>query len=108
MPFRDIVGHRRLVGLVARSIRRGTLPPSLILAGPEGVGKRLLAVATAQALNCQSPRTADPDSNQTGGPEGPHYVWEIDACGVCPPCSKIARGIHPDVIVVEPGDTGTL
>ena len=51
MPFRDIAGHRRLVGLVARSIRRGTLPPSLILAGPDGVGKRLLAFAAAQTLN---------------------------------------------------------
>src|SRR5688500_18145251 len=103
MPFRDIVGHRRLVGLVARSIRRGTLPPSLIFAGPEGVGKRLLAVATAQSLNCQSPRTPDQDDD----PErvGLH---EIDACGMCGPCSKIARGIHPDVIVVEPGDTGTI
>jgi DNA polymerase III delta prime subunit len=48
MPFRDIVGHRRLVSLVARSIHRGTLPPSLILAGPEGVGKRLLAVSTGK------------------------------------------------------------
>ena len=104
MPFRDIVGHRRLVGLVARSIRRGTLPPSLIFAGPEGVGKRLLALATAQALNCLSPRTLDQDD---ADPErvGLH---ELDACGVCPPCSKIARGVHPDVIVIEPGDTGTI
>ncbi len=101
MPFRDIIGHRRLVDLVARSIRRGTLPPSLLLAGPEGVGKRLLALSTAQALNCQSPRTADPESPQTES-------REIDACGACQACSKIARGIHPDVIVIEPGDTGTI
>jgi DNA polymerase-3 subunit delta' len=93
MPFRDIVGHRRLVELVARSIRRGTLPPSLLLAGPEGVGKRKLAIAAAQALNCQNPRTSETD---------------VDACGVCPSCSKIARGIHPDVIVIEPGETGTI
>jgi DNA polymerase-3 subunit delta' len=101
MPFRDIIGHRRLVDLVARSIRRGTLPPSLLLAGPEGVGKRLLALSTAQALNCQSPLTPDPESPQTES-------REIDACGVCQACSKIARGIHPDVIVIEPGDTGTI
>jgi hypothetical protein len=94
MPFRDIVGHRRLVGLVARSIRRGTLPPSLILAGPHGVGKRLLAIAAAQALNCQNLQTS--------------AAGEIDACGTCASCSKIDRGVHPDVLVVEPGDTGTI
>jgi DNA polymerase-3 subunit delta' len=100
MPFRDIVGHRRLVSLVARSIHRGTLPPSLILAGPEGIGKRLLAISTAQALNCQSPRT-DADAERVG-------LHEIDACGTCSPCSKIARGVHPDVLVIEPGDTGSI
>lgn len=107
MPFRDIIGHRRLVDLVARSIRRGTLPPSLLLAGPEGVGKRLLALSTAQALNCQSPRTAEPDADPKRVGLQP-LPLETDACGACQACSKIARGIHPDVIVIEPGDTGTI
>ena len=52
MPFRDLIGHRRLVALLARSVARDALPPSLIFAGPAGVGKRLTALATAQALNC--------------------------------------------------------
>ena len=37
MPFRDVIGHRTLVSLLARSIARGSLPPSLIFAGPAGV-----------------------------------------------------------------------
>ena len=49
VPFRDIIGHRKLVTLLSRSIARGSLPPSLILTGPPGVGKRLAATATAQA-----------------------------------------------------------
>ena len=100
MPFRDIVGHRRLVSLVARSVHRGTLPPSLILAGPEGVGKRLLSLSTAQALNCLNPQTAVQRPDNT--------TLETDACGTCSPCSKIARGVHPDVLVIEPGDTGSI
>ena len=56
MAFRDIVGHRTLVGLLVRSIERGTLPPSLIFAGPSGVGKRLAAVSVAQAMNCARPQ----------------------------------------------------
>ena len=89
MPFRDITGHRRLVGLLARSIREQTLPPSLIFAGPSGVGKRAAAIATAQALNCATPKDGD-------------------ACGRCAACTRIARGVHPDVLVIEPGDSGTI
>ena len=94
MPFRDVIGHRRIVGLLSRSIRHGSLPPSLIFAGPAGVGKRRAAVAAAQALNCLSPvDTAD---------------GLRDACGACASCARIARGVHPDVLIVEPGDNGSI
>ena len=58
MPFRDIVGHVRLIKLLSRAAAGGTLPPSLLFAGPSGIGKRLTAVALAQALNCTK-RPAD-------------------------------------------------
>jgi DNA polymerase-3 subunit delta' len=93
VAFRDVVGHRRLVALLARSIHHDSLPPSLILAGPSGVGKRLVAVATAQALNC-------PDRSETEA--------GIDACGVCPTCARIVRAVHPDVLLVQPGDSGSI
>ena len=93
MPFRDIVGHRRLVDLLARSVKSGALPPSLIFAGPSGVGKRLAALSVAQALNCTNPQiTTD----------------KVDACGACAACTRIARGVHPDVLIVEPGDSGSI
>ena len=95
MAFRDVIGHRRIVALLARSVARDSLPPSLIFAGPAGVGKRLTATALAQALNCQSPV----GSLQSAG---------IDACGTCAACTRITRGVHPDVLVVEPGDTGSI
>ena len=52
MPFRDIKGHGAQKTLLARAIGRGALPQSLIFAGPDGVGKRLVALAVAQRLNC--------------------------------------------------------
>src|SRR6187431_2945481 len=93
MPFKQVIGHRRLVALLARTIDRGSLPPSLIFAGPAGVGKYLTAVATAQLLNCTA---------RVG--QSPH----IDACGACVACKRIARGVHSDVLTIEPGDSGSI
>jgi DNA polymerase-3 subunit delta' len=151
MPFRDVLGHRRLLGVLARSVQRGSLPPSLILAGPNGVGKRRVAVALAQALNCTNLRITGPDqttggtaSAENGPSAGFSLIFEppaamspanglmppmsrdgglpvpmsfaggvppaisLDACGICPACQRIARGVHPDVSIIEPGDTGVI
>jgi DNA polymerase-3 subunit delta' len=89
MPFRDLIGHARLSALLTRAVARASVPPTLLLAGPAGVGKWRAAVALAQALNC--PETADGD-----------------ACGTCRSCNRIARGVHVDVLVLTPDDTGKI
>jgi DNA polymerase-3 subunit delta' len=94
VPLRDVIGHTRVVSLLSRAIARNTLPPALLLAGPHGVGKRRAALALAQAINCTEPRSST--------------ELERDACGQCASCQRIARGVHPDIIVIEPGDTGTI
>ena len=94
MPFRSIVGHQRVISLLSRAVARDVMPPAVLMAGPAGVGKRLTAVAVAQAINCLQPRSGD--------------GLERDACGECTACRRIARGVHPDVIIVEPGDTGSI
>lgn len=101
MPFRDVAGHRSLIALLARSVERDSLPPSLIFAGARGIGKHLLAVATAQALNC--PRRLRP----AGSPDGVESA-AIDACGSCAACSRIARGRYPDVLFLAPGEGGSI
>jgi len=98
MPFAQVVGHRRLVTLLSRAATRGTLPPALLLAGPAGVGKKRVALALAETINCTQP--VPPAQNAEG--------LERDACGACPSCRRIARGVHPDVMLVEPGDSGSI
>src|SRR5580765_8297684 len=70
------------------------MPPAVLMAGPAGVCKRLTAIAIAQAANCLQPRSSS--------------EFERDACGECASCRRIARGVPPDVIVVEPGETGAI
>lgn len=94
MPFSSIVGHARMQSLLSRAVAREALPPALLLAGPGGIGKRKVAFAVAEALNCLTPRV---DGER-----------ERDACGACSACRRIARMIHPDVILVEPDDKGHI
>src|SRR4029450_11715787 len=59
-----------------------------------GVGKRRVAMAPAHAINCLEPRSTE--------------AFEREACGTCTACRRIERGVHPDVIVIEPGDMGSI
>ena len=90
-PFDHLAGHRVLLDLVARAAARGSLPPSLIFAGPDGVGKRLAALSLAQLFNCTSV------AGEADGELAP------DACGNCSACRRIARGVHADVLVDRAG-----
>src|SRR5512136_98090 len=81
MPFSQIIGQERAVEALRAALRRGALHHAYLLAGPEGVGKGTTARLLAQAANCE----------RNDG----------DACGACTSCRKIAKGVHPDVLVVE-------
>ncbi len=82
--FASLVGHQGPVQALRRAIERNRLPHAILLHGPSGVGKATCAGILAQALNC-----AAADHNN-------------DACGTCVSCRKVARGLHPDVLWVEP------
>ena len=103
MPFRDISGHRRTLALLTGSVALRTLPPSLIFSGIAGIGKRRTAVALAQTLNCPSPRR-DVRPQAAGQAPSAEVPLPIDACGDCPSCRRIARLVHPDVIVIVPDE----
>jgi DNA polymerase-3 subunit delta' len=82
MAFDSIIGHERFRGLLSRALVQRRLPPAMLFSGPSGVGKKTLALAVGRALLCEA----------SGG----------DACEVCATCSRAARGLHPDVLLVEP------
>lgn len=65
------------------------LPHALLLAGPEGVGKRRFARALANYLLCQQPSAA-----ATGEQWG--------ACGQCRACILFTANSHPDLVWITP------
>src|SRR3990172_5223560 len=81
MAFRDVVNQDHAVLLLRTAIRVDKVGHAYLLVGPAGVGRRALAMAFAQLVNCDRP--------------------DGDACGECGPCRKIAAGNHPDVRVLD-------
>jgi DNA polymerase-3 subunit delta' len=88
MPFAELIAQDRALSSLRSALRRGALHHAYLFGGPEGVGKAQAARLLAQAANCE------------GGVAGPGGLRE-DPCGACGPCRKIARGVHPDVLVLR-------
>jgi DNA polymerase-3 subunit delta' len=117
VPFRDVLtayGNRRVLELLARSIARNSLPPSLILAGPAAAGTGPAALAIAQALNCSAVarvaaaklQNVDDVDDVENAPTA--AALAADACGRCANCTRIARGVHPDVLAISPSENGSI
>ncbi len=82
MPtFALVRGQDRALGVLRAALANRRLHHALLFTGPGGVGKRTTALALASALNCET-------SPGVG-------------CGTCATCTRIADGIHPDVITLQ-------
>jgi DNA polymerase-3 subunit delta' len=73
MAFDQVLGHERARAILSRVLAEGRLPPALLLRGPEGVGKRTLALALARASLCEAARG--------------------DACESCRVCARTRQGV---------------
>lgn len=78
-----VYGHEENKKFLSSLIMGGRRTPGLLFYGPEGVGKKLLALKVAQSFLCLEPLT-------TG-----------EACGNCGACKAFLAGGHPDFIHVS-------
>lgn len=87
MAWDELLDQERVVQALRGAIERDRVAHAYLFYGPDGVGKRAVAIEFARAMQCEK-----------GGP---------DACGECNTCSKVNRLIHPDVRVFfpQPSDT---
>lgn len=84
-PF-DLLGHDAVLERLRRGWRDGAGQRTLLFAGPEGVGKRLVARWFAAYVNCAG-------------------LAESRPCGVCASCQAIESGTHLDVREIGPEST---
>jgi DNA polymerase III subunit delta' len=81
MPIVPLFGHEDLRARILEASARNSLPSSMLLQGPRGVGKQRLALWIAQLLLCDAPANAN----------GPR------PCGVCQSCRFSLELTHPDL-----------
>lgn len=89
MPFSEIVGHQQQIDILRQAIASARVPNAYLFAGPPNVGKTLVAREFARAINCE--RLPDTPS-----------VEQVDACGACHNCVRIAQDNHPDLQTLRP------
>ena len=89
MPqFKDIIGHEKIINHFQTAMKRGQVSHAYILEGEMGSGKKMLAQAFAQALECEE---------ETG-----------ESCNVCHSCMMAGSGNHPDIIWVTHEKPNTI
>lgn len=84
MKFSAILGHAREIEILKNAASGNKVAHAYLFAGPDGIGKKLVAKAFAAALNCPA-----------GGAE---------ACGICPDCTMMAASTHPNLLELYPTD----
>ena len=82
MAWDSVLGHEVPKRMLQAHLAAGRVPGAYLLAGPEGIGKRALALEMAKALNC------------TG--------TEARPCDRCLTCLQMTKGVHPDLHVISP------
>lgn len=85
MRFSDCLGHDKPVKIINSYIEKSRFFGGFIFSGPQGIGKKMVAKIIAQALNC----TAAGDK----------------PCGSCPSCLKAVKLQHPDLHIIENGES---
>lgn len=73
--FSRVLGHQRQKDLLQRAVSSKRLPHAYLFEGPEGIGKRLVALALTKILFCVNG----------------------NSCGDCPACHKVDHHNHPDL-----------
>ncbi len=80
MGFPQIIGHEPQKEFLRNSVRKNRISHAYLFSGPEGVGKKLVAIGFAKLINCVEDGAENLDCE-------------------CTSCVKTEKGLNPDVLV---------
>lgn len=86
MRFQDIPGLHQTKKQLSQSVLNEHIAHAQLFHGPTGGAQLAMAMAFTSFLFC---------TNRQGD----------DACGACPSCQKVHKGIHPDIVYLFPSVT---
>jgi DNA polymerase-3 subunit delta' len=86
----DLLGHEWAAKLLKQHILHGDVRHAYLFSGPPGIGRRSLALAFAQAVNCVSPTAPG------------------EPCGGCRVCKQTAKMQQPDLNIIEADAEGGM
>lgn len=81
MDFNSIVGHEKIIEILKKTIKEGTVSHAYLFQGEEGIGKKKLAYAFSKALLCLD------DGEKP--------------CGLCVSCKRFNSKNNPDFFHIE-------
>lgn len=93
--MKKILGQATALRYLHQALTSNRLPHSFLFSGPDGVGKKLTALAFAEMLYCQS----QPEFSSE---------FEFGGCGQCEPCRKIENHTHPDIFILNAESQASL
>jgi DNA polymerase-3 subunit delta' len=79
----NYIGQEWAVSLLKKHITLGTTRQAYLFTGPQGIGRRTLALRFAQAINCQDPPTPG------------------EACGECRACKGFLKSEQADLSILK-------
>ncbi len=93
MPLSQVIGHQRVVEALVAAHARDSVHHAHLFAGPDGIGKRVLANAFVALCSCSGDVGRDEDGRA------------VEPCGSCRSCRHVlSGGEHPDVLRLSPID----